>query len=73
VLWGFLGRPLPEAERDVLARLRRDLSGELGENLAELVTPAEVDATVARIDRLLTAGVFPEPVPDWPAVPWPPM
>jgi uncharacterized repeat protein (TIGR03843 family) len=73
VLWGFLGRPLPGAERAVLARLRADLAGPLGERLTALVSPAEVAATLARLDRLLADDAFPEPVPGWPAVPWPPV
>ena len=32
----------------------------------------ELDATVDRIDRALAEKCFPEPNPDWPAVPWPP-
>jgi hypothetical protein len=24
-----------------------------------------------RTEKLLVAGVFPEPSPDWPAIPWP--
>ena len=30
VLWGWVGRPLPEPARVVLTELRRDLSGGLG-------------------------------------------
>ena len=71
VLWGWVGRPLPE--RDALAALAAALAGELGERLAELLLPEEVEATANRVDRLLTEGVFPPPSPGWPAVPWPPM
>jgi len=73
VLWGWVGRPLADADREVLAGLRRDLAGALGERLSELIAPDEVAATAARTDRLLGAGVFPEPGRDWPAVPWPPI
>jgi hypothetical protein len=31
-----------------------------------------VEATRARVDRLLASRRFPEPSPDWPAIPWPP-
>jgi uncharacterized repeat protein (TIGR03843 family) len=73
VLWGWVGRPLPAADREVLTGLRRDLAGDLGVRLGEHISPHEVAATVARVDRLLSSGVFPDPVPDWPAVPWPPI
>jgi uncharacterized repeat protein (TIGR03843 family) len=73
VLWGFVGRPLPEAERETLSGLRRDLDADLGKRLRELISAPEVAATAARVDRLLGDGVFPEPVPGWPAVPWPPI
>jgi uncharacterized repeat protein (TIGR03843 family) len=73
VLWGWIGRPLAADDREVLAALRGDLDGNLGARLGALISADEVAATADRIDRLLAAGVFPEPVADWPAVPWPPM
>jgi uncharacterized repeat protein (TIGR03843 family) len=73
VLWGFVGRPLPAEARAVLSAVRHDLSGSLGANLAAVLTKAEVDATVARVTRLLSTGVFPDPPDHWPAVPWPPL
>jgi uncharacterized repeat protein (TIGR03843 family) len=73
VLWGWVGRRLPDTERSVLRRLRRDLTGDLGDQLCRLLTAAEVAATVRRVDRLLRTGVFPEPLPGRPAVPWPPV
>jgi uncharacterized repeat protein (TIGR03843 family) len=73
VLWGWVGQPLAAEDRETLVGLRRDLDGSLGERLRTLVSPAEVTATAARVDRLLAAGRFPEPGSDWPAVPWPPM
>jgi hypothetical protein len=44
----------------------------LGEQLRELLTPAEVAATTRRIDGLLRHRRFPLPDPNRPAVPWPP-
>jgi len=72
VLWGWRGEPLAEVELAVLARLREDLDGGLGEELRGLLQPIEVAATIRRTDRLLAAGRFPWPSPGWPAVPWPP-
>jgi uncharacterized repeat protein (TIGR03843 family) len=73
VLWGWVGRALPAADAETLAALRRDLTGDLGQRLGEHITAAEVAATAARADRLLAGGIFPQPVPGWPAVPWPPV
>jgi uncharacterized repeat protein (TIGR03843 family) len=73
VLWGWIDRPVPAAELEVLADLRADLDAALGERLAALLSAAELRATTERIDRLRTAGRFPGPAPGWPAVPWPPI
>lgn len=73
VLWGFVGRPLADDDRATLESLRAALAGELGERLGTLLTGEEVEATVARLDRLLAAGVFPAPDPDRYVMPWPPI
>ena len=73
VLWGWRGRRMADEEVAVLTALRWDLtSGALAEELAALLAPHEVEATVARVERLLETRRFPYPSPDWPAVPWPP-
>lgn len=76
VLWGWVGKPLPEAD---LARLEA-LSGWLSNprspvsrTIKGLLSPAEVDALSNRIAGLLTTGLFPEPNGRGPAVPWPPL
>jgi uncharacterized repeat protein (TIGR03843 family) len=73
VLWGWVGRPLPLDDRSTLELLRGSLQGALGARLVGLISETEVAATVARLERLLSEGVFPEPGTDWPAVPWPPI
>ncbi|MGQ5227230.1 SCO1664 family protein [Streptomyces sp. MN3] len=75
LLWGWAGEPLPEEALDVLERLRDALapSGLLTAALTPLITPAEIDATRARVDALLASGTHPEPGTDWPAIPWPPV
>ncbi|OLZ72733.1 phosphatidylinositol kinase [Streptomyces sp. IMTB 2501] len=73
LLWGWAGEPLTAEAVDVLGGLRGALGGPLGERLTGLITPAEIDATRARVDALLTAGVHPEPSGEWPAIPWPPV
>ncbi|MFJ8733115.1 SCO1664 family protein [Streptomyces bauhiniae] len=75
LLWGWAGEPLTEDARSVLAGLRDTLAegGALAAKLAPLLTPAEIDATRARVDSLLATGRHPEPTGDWPAIPWPPV
>jgi uncharacterized repeat protein (TIGR03843 family) len=73
ILWGWIDDPLPEEAVEVLGKLRAELLGELGDALGEHLTITEVDQIGARIDALLTAGRFPTPSDDWPAVPWPPV
>jgi len=73
VLWGWVDEPLPTEALDVLGRVRSELTGDLGDALAEHLTMTEVRQVGVRIDRLLDAGTFPGPSPDWPAVPWPPI
>ncbi|MCI0688451.1 MAG: SCO1664 family protein [Sporichthyaceae bacterium] len=88
LLWRWAGQPLPDETVPVLERLRADLGqpaegaaaergevlpGALSGPLADLLTPAEIVALAARIDRLLTSRNYPQPSPDWPAIPWPPV
>jgi uncharacterized repeat protein (TIGR03843 family) len=72
LLWQWRGHPLLPEAVEVLSRLRALLEGELGDALGQHLTGREVRATVARVDRLLTTGVHPQPSDDWPAIPWPP-
>jgi hypothetical protein len=72
VLWGWRGRPFAADERAGLTRLAEALRGELARDLAGLLSRAEIAATRRRVDRLLETGRFPQPRPDWPAIPWPP-
>lgn len=72
VIWQFAGEPLQTFERERLTRLQRWLANEGRGELSKLITQNEIDATEARIEKLLTAG-FPLPSDEWPAVPWPPV
>ncbi len=72
LLWRWRGTPLTAEALAVLRQLREGLAGELGGLLRELLAPAEVRATVRRVDRLLATGCHPQPSEDWPAIPWPP-
>ncbi|MDX2597894.1 MULTISPECIES: SCO1664 family protein [Streptomyces] len=75
LLWGWAGEPLTAEAVEVLGGLRATLArgGELAARLAGLITPAELDATRARVDALLASGRHPEPGGEWPAIPWPPV
>jgi hypothetical protein len=72
VLWGWRGQPLGADEIAGLECIRTGLDGELGVTLAGVLSRLEVRATARRTEALLTAGRFPYPSPDWPAIPWPP-
>ncbi len=72
VLWGWIGQDLPAAALERLGELRAGLEGPLGSELAEHLTPKEVQAVGERIERLLEQGVFPPPSGEWPPIPWPP-
>ncbi|HEX7490216.1 MAG TPA: SCO1664 family protein [Candidatus Limnocylindrales bacterium] len=72
ILWRWRGKRLRVDELVVLERLRDELSGDLGAELAALLSPDEVAATVARIETLLRKKTMPRPDPNRPAIPWPP-
>ncbi|QIP69584.1 SCO1664 family protein [Streptomyces sp. VN1] len=75
LLWGWAGDPLTGEALAVLDALKEALKdgGTLATRLAALITPAELDATRARVDALLASGKHPEPGGEWPAIPWPPV
>ena len=72
ILWNWAGEKLPDDCADAVLRLRAEMGGALGAELAALLTSGEVRATRRRLDRLIATGRFPEPSGDWPATPWPP-
>jgi uncharacterized repeat protein (TIGR03843 family) len=71
VLWGWLGDTLTDEESDGVDRVIEGLQGELGRNLANLLSAEEIAALAARCARLRLTGRFPAPSGDMPAVPWP--
>jgi uncharacterized repeat protein (TIGR03843 family) len=73
VLWGWSQTPVPDDALEVLKRLRAELDGALGADLAEHLTTREMRALCRRVDALLRAKAFPTPPEDWPALPWPPI
>jgi hypothetical protein len=71
VLWQWAGKPLAREEVEQLQRLLTSLEGEHSTFLS-LITESEFKALKNRIRTLISSSTFPEPNPDWPAVPWPP-
>ncbi|HEV2249999.1 MAG TPA: SCO1664 family protein [Candidatus Limnocylindria bacterium] len=72
ILWDWRGEPIAPDELDVLRSLRAKLDGPLCEALRRLISPAELLALNARVDRLIGTRAFPQPDPYRMAVPWPP-
>lgn len=72
VLWQWSGQPLRELEVKALQDLLRKVSGQELEELSSLLTQGEIAALQDRINRLIVTGIFPEPNPEWPHIPWPP-
>jgi hypothetical protein len=73
VLWNWRGEPFRPDELAMLQAFRAGLDHDLGAELRSLLDPIDVTATVRRLDRLLAGGVFPQPDPRRPALPWPPV
>lgn len=71
VLWQWAGDSLTTNEIEILKKAVISLEGELRTQLETLLTTQEIDALAARVKRLLNEGTFPQPNPNWPAVPWP--
>lgn len=71
VLWQWAGMALSDQEIIELRKLVEEILKEQVV-LQELLTEIELQALFARIDRLISSGIFPEPSDEWPAVPWPP-
>ncbi len=70
ILWGWRGTKIADRELSVLALLRTRWP-EVADRLAPHLGADELETALARLDRLLGTGLFPQPHPDWPAVPWP--
>jgi uncharacterized repeat protein (TIGR03843 family) len=71
VIWDFAGEPVPAALADDVRRAYRALRfGPLRDELLELLSAEEVDATAERAAELVRSGVFPVPGPGR-SHPWP--
>ena len=72
ILWGWRGTRIGAPELAMLGRLQGELDEALGAELSAHLEAQEIDALRARVDVLIATRRFPQPNPDWPAVPWPP-
>jgi hypothetical protein len=71
VIWDFVGEAIPPPlMRDLEALDPRLREGPLRGRLGDLLSESEVEATRARLLRLLSTGRYPEPGPGRP-YPWP--
>ncbi|MFF0488872.1 SCO1664 family protein [Nocardia sp. NPDC004068] len=70
VLWGWAGEPVAEELLADVAEFVKTLPGEVGDDLAEHLTDAEIEALGRRGRRLLDDPVMPLPVSARP-IPWP--
>lgn len=71
VIWAFADEPLTKEVRADLERLGSALSeGGLTTELKGMLAPAEVEATLGRVEALLVEDSFPAPGTDRP-LPWP--
>jgi uncharacterized repeat protein (TIGR03843 family) len=74
VLWQWRGKQLTSEALTTLTKLSDLMTGgDLGAELGNWLTAAEVAATARRVEMLLARKVHPLPPDDWPAVPWPPI
>lgn len=71
VLWGWQGEALTPEETKGIDRVSEGLHGDLGRDLAGLLSSEEIAALAERCTRLRVAGRFPAPSGQMPAVPWP--
>ncbi len=72
VLWQWSGQPLNRDEIETLSSLSIKVKDGAIEELSRLLSAIEIEALLMRLDRLISEATFPEPNPEWPAVPWPP-
>lgn len=69
VLWGWQDTPLSAQERAGITKVADD--ADLHSRLADLITPLEGEAFLARCAELLSLDTMPAPSDEWPAIPWP--
>ena len=74
VIWDFAAQPIPPELLTNLTRLREqlDTDKEVKAALNSLLAPIEISALRRRLNKLISAGLYPEPGPGR-NYPWPPL
>jgi hypothetical protein len=70
VIWDYEGEPISDVELAALSGLAAHLDGDLGQTLGGLLNRLEVEAVGQRLQWLLSHGIFPQPLTEYP-YPWP--
>ena len=71
VIWDYAGEALGDDDLGALTRLARDLGGDVGARLCDLLDPHEVAAALARIEDLCELGELPGHDGEYYNFPWP--
>lgn len=72
VLWGWRGEALTDQDRRDIEGLVDALDGDLSDQLAALLSDAEIGRLRDRAEQLLARGTLPWPDPRRHIIPWPP-
>jgi len=74
VIWELGGRPIPDTDRKALTAFADAVAEEgLGTELAQMLTPNEIDRLAERASILSNLRRLPEVEPDHRSYPWPPL
>jgi hypothetical protein len=71
VLWQWAGLAFTKDEVNLLQNLLVTIKTNQINHLQSLITDAEYQSLILRIEELLDSRTFPMPSQDWPAIPWP--
>lgn len=71
VFWGFADEPIEMSDLAALQRFSTALAGECGQQLSQLLTPAEMQALDDRLHQLVECGRLPAVPEDRHPLPWP--
>ncbi len=76
VIWDFAGKPIPDAlltDLENLCQQADDPNSPYREALTKLLLPQEIASFQGRVNKLLRAKKYPQPGPNGPNYPWPPV
>lgn len=70
VLWAKAGQTLSSGALSTIKKIEKGLDS-CSDLLINYLSQAEIEQSVNRLAQITSAGVFPMPQGDWPAIPWP--